>query len=507
MVQMRKWRVLLDCGVEGTAQRLSYRNILDGLARAIKSGRLPSGTALPGTREMATLLGVNRKTVILAYEEAAIKGWLTSEQRRGTFVNAGFAPTDTPSAPEPRPAATAAPGYALDYSAASLPAYFDALADYRKDYGDAADTLFFDNGMPDHRLLPQATLQRYYRSAMKSAFRADWVRYGNQAIEDQLRTALAEMLGSTRAFKTSPTRICLTQGTQPALHLIASLLIRPGDRVLVERLSYPPAWAIFRDLGADIRAIDVDEAGCVVQQIEAICQQQPIRFIYLTPHHQFPTTVSLRADRREKLLSLSTQHGFAVIEEDYDHEYHFNGRPYPPLASDPRHQNVIYLGSLSKLLGSTFRCAFIVAPENLINALNKRQRLLASHSDVVLQKMLAELIASGELRRHVRRSARQYRLRQATLIACLRQHFGDHIAIRAPEGGLALWVTFNDEIDVDKMVQRAAQEHLFVRNGRQFSPTAEKVNGLRLGFAAMTPAELEAAVTRLHQAWQHSRND
>ncbi|WP_050467431.1 aminotransferase-like domain-containing protein [Herbaspirillum chlorophenolicum] len=499
MVQIRHWRLLLDLGNAGAG--ISYRDIVSGLARAIGDGRLHPGTALPGTREMAAMLGVNRKTVIVAYEEAAIKGWLVSRERSGTFVSSAFDrgavhASDTLAGRQDRL-------FAPPLQALSLPAYFNELPPQ----GAMRDhcMMYFDNGSPDHRLLPQAILHRHYRRALREGLRNGRVRYGNLESASQLRVALAAMLGATRALAVSPSNICLTQGTQMALHLAAAALIRPGDTVVVERLSYPPAWAIFQALGARVEVVDIDAHGCQVEQVDTLCRHRPIRFIYLTPHHQFPSTVSLRADRREKLLALAARHGFSIIEEDYDHEYHFTGRPYAPLASDPRQRHVIYVGSLSKLLGSSFRCGFVVGPENLVATLESNQYLLATHGDAILQKMLAELIADGELRRHVRRSSKHYRQRQEVLLDCLQRSFGDRISTRVPEGGLALWVTFCDDIDVDALARQAIGEGLFVRSGSQFSPQGESINGLRLGFASMSPDELVRAVARLQRASLRSR--
>ncbi|MBP0598005.1 PLP-dependent aminotransferase family protein [Herbaspirillum sp. LeCh32-8] len=504
---MRNWRLLLE--LDGASGGASYRDILAGLARAIRDGRLPPGAPLPGTREMAAMLGVNRKTVIVAYEEAAIKGWLVTEQRRGTFVNAAFDPVALEEGRDGQGRAQARV-FAPAFQEVVLPPYLNALpprgrAQAGRKEPRQGGMMYVDNGSPDHRLLPQAVLHRHYRSALRDSLRSGGVRYGNLDGAHQLRAALAGMLGATRALATTPANICLTPGTQMALHLAAAALIRPGDVVLVERLSYPPAWAIFQSLGARVETVDIDVDGCVVQQVEDICRREAIRFIYLTPHHQFPSTVSLRADRREKLLALAAQYGFSIIEEDYDHEYHFAGRPYPPLASDPRQRSVIYISALSKLLGSSFRCGFIVAPENLVAALERHHQLLISHGDAVMQKMLAGLIADGELRRHVRRSSKHYRARQEVLLDCLQRSFGGRIATRAPEGGLALWVTFDDQVDVDAMARHALEEGLFVRSGSQFSPRGEAINGIRFGFASMAPDELAQAVARLRRAWERSR--
>ena len=489
MVQMRKWRPLLK--LDDSASQASYRKIAEGLVTAIVEGRLPPGTLLPGTREMAQLLDVNRKTVILAYEEAMTKGWLVSEPRRGTFVNAQLTAKQLPSraqAPFAPPilAQTTAPYFAQNAQVTALNHRHDAL--------------FFDNGTSDHRLLPQAVLHRYYRNALRSSFASNTLRYGSEGTGYHLRCALAEMLRNNRGLTVSAENICLTQGTQMSLYLTASLLLKPGDVVLVERLSYPPAWEIFRRLGAQLVTVDIDEEGCRTDQIDRLCREHKVRMIYLTPHHQFPTTVSLHAARRQQLLALAALHDFCIIEEDYDHEFHFSGRPYLPLASDRAQRHVIYVGSLSKVLGSTFRCSYVVAPTQVVEALHSNAALMLGDADAVAQKMLADLINDGELKKHLRRVSKEYRARRETLQDCLQAAFGDRIQVREPEGGLALWVRFDDAIDVDQIVSAALDHGLVVRSGRQFSPMDQAENALRLGFASLNQEEIREATLRLAKA-------
>lgn len=491
MVQMRKWRPLLN--LEGSETQASYRKIVEGLVTAIVDGRLTPGTLLPGTREMARLLDVNRKTVILAYEEALTKGWLVSEPRRGTFVNAQLAPTAI--------ARSSPPSFALELRAQPAVPYFTP-GEQATALQHRPGALFFDNGACDHRLLPQAVLHRYYRNALRKSFVSNTVRHGCDGTSHALRRALAEMLRNNRGLAVEAEHICLTQGVQMSLYLTASALLEPGDVVLVERLSYPPAWEIFRKLGARLVTVDLDSEGCRVDQIDALCRLHKVRMIYLTPHHQFPTTVSLHAGRRQQLLALARQHDFCVIEEDYDYEYHFDGRPYLPLASDSTQRHVIYIGSLSKSLGSTFRCSYVVAPTNVIEVLNRNAALTLGQGDAVSQQMLADLINDGELKKHLRRVSKEYRQRREILHRCLVEGFGERIAVQEPEGGLALWVRFADEINVGQLVEKALEFDLVVRNSRQFSPTDQPENALRLGFASLDRDEIREATRRLAQAAQ-----
>ncbi|MEE8877158.1 PLP-dependent aminotransferase family protein [Pseudomonas helleri] len=492
MVQLRKWRPLLK--LDGAQPQASYRKIIEGLVSAIVEGRLRPGTLLPGTREMARLLDVNRKTVILAYEEAVTKGWLVSLQRRGTFVSTQLAPgkVAAPSAPT---------SFALALKPTPAAIYFDP-GEQVIALQHQTGALFFDNGASDHRLLPQAVLHRYYRNALRNSFTTNTVRHGSESSSQYLRNALAEMLRHNRGLAVDAQQICLTQGVQMSLYLTASVMLKPGDVVVVERLSYPPAWEIFRQLGARLVTVDLDDEGCRVDQLADLCRLHSVRMVYLTPHHQFPTTVSLRAGRRQQLLELARLHDFCIIEEDYDHEYHFAGRPYLPLASDSAQRHVIYIGSLSKSLGSTFRCSYIVAPPNLIQALERTAAVTLGQGDAVMQRMLGDLINDGELKKHLRRVSREYRQRRDTLLSCLRAAFAEQISVQEPEGGLALWVKFADSIDVNQLVEKALELDLVIRNARQFSPDGHPENALRLGFASLNQEEIRSATQRLAQAAQ-----
>ncbi|NIE73181.1 PLP-dependent aminotransferase family protein [Pantoea sp. Ap-967] len=497
MVQMRKWQPLLK--LDRAGQRPSYRQIAEGLVAAIADGRLRPGELLPGSREMAQLLKVNRKTVILAYEEAATKGWLHSEQRRGTFVSQHLAPATSPTPAAGQP-------FALALLEAPATPYF-AHGEQVTAHCDRPGALFFDNGTSDHRLLPQAVLHRYYRKALRSSFASNTVRHGSESSSRYLRGALADMLRHQRGMNIGAEHICLTQGVQMSLYLVASAVLKPGDTVLIERLSYPPAWEIFRQLGARLVTVDLDEEGCRVDQVDALCRLHNVRAMYITPHHQFPTTVSLHVGRRQQLLELARQHAFCVIEEDYDHEFHYAGQPYPPLASDRRQRHVIYVGSLSKALGSTFRCSYIVAPPPVVAVLERQAALMLGQGDAVMQRMLADLIIDGELSKHLRRVCAEYRRRREILAGCLRAAFGERIVLREPEGGQALWVRFDDTIDVDQLVSHALELNLVVRSGRQFSPLGERENALRLGFASLSAEEIVQATERLGRAWGRMKGD
>lgn len=277
MVQLRKWRPLLK--LDGEQPQASYRKIVEGLVSAIVEGRLRPGALLPGTREMAQLLDVNRKTVILAYEEAVTKGWLVSLQRRGTFVSSQLATGAVPATRAPK-------SFAPALREVPAAAYFTP-GEQVTALQHRPGALFFDNGACDHRLLPQAVLHRYYRNALRNSFTTNTVRHGSEGSGQYLRNALAEMLRHNRGLTVGAPQICLTQGVQMSLYLTASALLKPGDVVVVERLSYPPAWEIFRQLGAQLVTVDLDDEGCRVDQLAELCRLHDVRMMYVTPITSF----------------------------------------------------------------------------------------------------------------------------------------------------------------------------------------------------------------------------
>ena len=265
--------------------------------------------------------------------------------------------------------------------------------------------------------------------------------YNHPAGLPRLRRGLAGMLSATRGLAVDAASIMVTRGSQMALALVARALVRPGDAIAVEHPGYRPAWEAFRLAGAEVLPVDVDEQGLNVRALARLASRRPIRAVYVTPHHQFPTTVTLSAPRRLELLRLAARARFAVIEDDYDHEFHYTGQPVLPLASLDRAGLVVYVGTLSKLLAPGLRLGFVAAPTDLIEQLVAYRSFADLQGDHVLESAIAELLEEGLIQRHVRKTRRVYRSRLETLATALRQHLGDFVSFDEPSGGTAIWVS------------------------------------------------------------------
>jgi len=285
-----------------------------------------------------------------------------------------------------------------------------------------------------------------------------------------------------------------------ALSLLAKGLLRPGDLVAVEQLGYRSAWEAFRQAGAKLIGMPVDADGLRVDVLDRALRRHPIRAVYVTPHHQFPTTVTMSAGRRLKLLDLARARRIAIIEDDYDYEFHYDGRPVLPLASADRFGVVAYVGTFSKVLAPALRIGYVAAPAPLIERIAALRSHLDSQGDQVLEYAVSQLLEEGEVQRHIRRVRREYRSRRDTLVNELKEHLGTILTFDVPAGGIALWVKANDGINVDQWASDARQQGVIVVTAAAFTFDGRPAPYMRLGFASLNSQELREGVRRLAAA-------
>jgi GntR family transcriptional regulator/MocR family aminotransferase len=488
---LRPWA--LNLIVRRDAETSVHQQIVHALIGEIRAGRLPAGSALPGSRKLADHLGVNRKTVVQAYDELTAQGWLTSDVTRATFVSADFPAMDqAPASGRGRTADFAAePDFPLGKRASGL-TYV----------APPAGMLTFDDGAPDTRLAPVEHLARAYRRGLLEAVRGDRLGYGDPKGQIRLRRALATMLNLDRGLSCTTDNICLVRGSQMGIYLAARVLVRPGDTVVMEALSYPPAREAFLAAGAEIATVEVDSHGLKVDQLERLCRRKRVRAVYVTPHHHFPTTVSLRPERRLYLGILAEQFGFAVIEDDYDHEFQFDHRPMLPLASADRGRKVIYIGSMSKLLTPSLRVGYMHASTSVIERAAAEIMTIDRQGDPATEAAVAELMESGAIKRHTRHVLRRYAERRARLADLLRDRFGEAIDFTLSAGGLAIWAGFRPPLDMAAFAAAGRRMNVGITPGGAYSMTGEPVCAARLGFGSLNEDELAAAVDRLAGAYK-----
>jgi GntR family transcriptional regulator/MocR family aminotransferase len=494
-VNVGAWEFTIELD-RGRTAPLSQQ-IARAISEDIQRGRLRPGDRLPGSRTLARTLGVHRQTVVAAVDELIAEEWLVTRRTAGIFVADGGPDS---SLGRFRPMQRNSPGVAPRRFALELPRAPDPELPSDAD----SRTLLMSGSRPDVRLVPADLIGRSYRRAVSAAGPA-LLSYNHPAGSLRLRQQLAMMLSATRGIVLGHESVMVTRGSQMALVLLARALIRPGDVVAVEHPGYRPAWEAFKQAGAAIVPIPVDQRGLDVRALGRVVARRPIRAIYVTPHHQFPTTVTLAAPRRLQLLELARRERFAVIEDDYDHEFHYRGSPVLPLASIDRAGVVAYVGTLSKVLAPGLRIGFIAAPPDLIERVVAYRSLIDLQGDHVVETAVADLFADGLIQRHVRKMRRVYRARLDALASALRRQLRHFVTFTEPSGGTAIWVRGPSARSIAQWASASHEHGVAFETGTAFTLTGAPTAGARLGFACLSEAEIERAVDALAVAARRVR--
>lgn len=464
-----------------------YEQLSGQLGQLIRAGTLPARQRLPGTRQLALWLGVHRQTVVAAYDDLLAQGWIESRPGSGTFV-ASHLPNIQP---QPLDAGTPTRmGTQTGFA-------FVRRAELERPVLSSPVGLRFDDGFPDARLAPLDSMSRAYRSYLHWGNPQAHVGYGDVKGHPLLREELSKYLNATRGLRTTPDNILITRGSIMGLYLSCQVLLQPGDVVVTGETTWAGATMNARRAGATVHTVPVDEHGLDVDALAHLCERQSVRMVYVTPHHHYPTTVTLRADRRVRLLQLAEQYRFAVLEDDYDFDYHYLGRPILPLASADRHGLVIYVGSLTKSVSPGFRVGYVVAPTDLIDELARFRRIIDRQGDIVLEYAVGQLFHTGEMKRHFRKSLRAYQSRRDHVCAMLTHELPDWVQFQKPDGGMAIWATFDPAVDLARLAERALRAGLYLSPGLVHNPAGKWLNSTRLGFASSTEDELTQAVAVL----------
>jgi len=453
----------------------------------ITNGTLQPADILPGSRVLAQLIGINRNTVKLAYEELVSQGWAESIERKGVFVLAKLPVLTRPVIPEM--GKNKSQQEAFTWSNKFKNAWITKEPEKMM--------LAIDGGFPDVRLAPIDLLMREYQSLSRRLHGKIFLKYGSSKGSENLRAAICSYLSHTRGLTVPVDNIIITKGSQMGIYLAAQLLLNPADHIAVGLSNYILADDTFKYAGANLVRIPVDGNGMDIDHLETVLQHTNIKAVYIIPHHHYPTTVTMSTERRLKLLKLAKEHRFAIIEDDYDFDFHYNNKPYLPLASIDHNQNVIYIGSVTKTFAPALRIGFMTGPTAFVDAAAALRELIDKQGDTVLEEAFAVLFNTGEMDRYFRKSLKIYRQRRNLLCQILQSDFSDHVTFNIPEGGLGVWTNFNEHINLIKMAEDAAKKRLQIDDGNFYKNESFAVNGIRLGFASLDENEMVEALSIL----------
>ena len=484
IIMLRPWNFKL--ALHKNSNQAIYLQIAQQIIDEIQTGRLTPSAVMPGTRELAKTLNVNRKTTVLAYEELISQGWLATEKRRGTFVAKNLVGLSDFNAPlhsietEERP---------------DEPLSQDCGADHFKQ----SAWIDFTDGASDNRLVPLETFSRAFRKALVHA-----TRYSHQPDIPQgspaLRSSIATMVNMEKNFRVDADRVCVVSSSQMAVFVIARVLTRADDCIVFERLSNPLARQAFESCGARIHYIDVDRYGADVDQIASLAAERKIRAVVVTPQQQFPTTVLMTQERRRELLRLAELHDFYIIEDDREHEFHFDDTPPFPIASIDGADRAIYLGSLSHVLAPALQLAYLIGDKSFIERCVTEKTLIDCQNKISLEFAVSELMESGEMQRHRRRISRVFAERREYMQSLLRDELGQQADFDLPKGGLAFWLRLPQTIDMKEFRRQTDKENVRFSPGSHYAEQGKEVPAIRLGFANLNKKELATGVKRIKRA-------
>lgn len=464
-----------------------YMQISNQLINAIQRGVLPFGIKLPGTRALSIILQVHRNTIVAAYDELFAQGWVESLPNKGTFVigknqEKPFQIKDfEKNNLEHYPKST---GFSFKTS---------NILDNPFEYSDCE--YIFNDGVPDIRLTQIDHHSRIYSSILKR--KAHKIGQYNQDGSEFFKKNLSQFLNLSRGLPISKNNLLITRSTEMSIYIVSEILLSVGDVVLVGELSYFSVNMIFQKAGVKIQPISIDDEGINVEEVREACKKQKIRMLYLTPHHHYPTTVTLSAKRRLELLNLANEFGFIILEDDYDYDFHYDKSPILPLASADTNGMVIYIGSFGKSLVPGFRTGFIVAPENLMIEMRKYLGIIDRQGDVLMEHVLGEMIAEGEINRYLKKSLKTYQERRDYFVSLLEQNLGEYIDFQKPSGGLAVWMKWKIPVNLMQLSRNCAQNNLFIPKTLLYQN--KNLTAMRLGFGNLNLTEMDKSVEILSE--------
>jgi GntR family transcriptional regulator / MocR family aminotransferase len=447
--------------------------LYEEVRNAILFGRLRRGTRVPASRDLAGRYRVSRGIVVAAFEQLRAEGYLESKQGAGTFVSQrlpeDLLPRATPPARPSKAAVSSAPR---------------------------------EQGSPRAFRLNEPAIDAFPVDIWAKLVNRRWSRASRALLASgdargyrPLRDAIASYLGTSRGVRCEAEQVVVVSGTQQALDLLARLLFKPGAEVWMEDPGYAGAVAAFRNAGANLVAVPVDDRGLDVAAGERLAPNA--RAAYVTPAHQFPLGASMPIERRLALLDWARRANALVIEDDYDSEFRFEGRPLPALQGvDPGH-SVAFLGSFNKALFPSLRLGYVVLPPQLIEPFAAMRFRVDRYSPQLDQAVLCDFIEGGHFARHLRRMRAVYESRLHALRESLSSELAGALRIPPIEAGLQTAAPLTRDVDMTTLLRMAGERGLEVHDLARWTLQRTDVRGLHLGFAAIDEQEIRRGAKEL----------
>ena len=463
----------------------------DALRSAITNGAIAPGKQIPSSRCLARTYGLARGTAVTAIDDVRSEGYLRSVRGSGVFVRRSL-PNTFLEAPR-TPVKTSA----LSMAKVSLSATSDNTGSYS--HFTTLHTNAFRTNLPALDRFPRALWARTVSACLRRITQKE-MHPGSRAGYDDLRQALAEYLRSSRGANCRPEQVVIISGVREAIDLTARLLLNPGDRVLVEDPGYQGAHTAFRAARAKLEPMMIDAEGAAPKGD----QYHRARLIYLTPGHQFPTGVTMSAARRLDILGRAAKASAYILEDDYDSEFRYKGRPLPVLQGLDRNERVILAGSFNKTMFPALRLGYMVLPTPLVEPL-LRLKALGHIQSITDQMAFSEFLRQGHFARHLRQMRKLYVERYRALSHGVDLHLRDYLTLSPIQAGLQTVGWLEEGLNAEVVASAAAKRSLDVVPVSRYSLKLSLPEGIQIGFAGVDSDQMEDAVKKLASAIRETR--
>jgi len=462
-----------------------FRQVYLGLRQAILAGNFSAGERLPSSRDLAEQLGVSRTVALLAYDQLLAEGFVEGHRGSGTYVSASLNRTRPRKLEKSATlrlshfgSAVASAGEAIDFpSRQPIPLRYN-----------------FAFGRTDTAVFPYEAWRRILLRHAREA-RVRELDYGPAVGSLALREAIAAHLRRSRAVVCDPSEVIIVNGSQQALDLITRVLVERGDNVAIEDPQYPGAREVLRSAGARLIPVPVDRDGLNPAKLP-----EQASLVFVTPSHQFPTGAILPLARRLALLEWARRKNAVIVEDDYDGEFHYEGRPLESLQGLDREGRIVYLGTFSRTIFPALRIGYMIVPKSLASAFTAAKWLSDLHSATLEQQTLAEFIHTGMYERHLRRLRRRNTARRDALLEAIATHLGKRVEVTGDGSGAHIVLWPRKRISEETLIDRAAAQGVNVYGISQFFLKQPAQTGLILGYARLNEQEIREGIRLLGEA-------
>jgi GntR family transcriptional regulator/MocR family aminotransferase len=459
------------------------RQIFTGLRNAIVNGTFRAGSRLPSTRSLAEQLSVSRTVVVIAYEQLLAEGYVNGRTGSGTFVS--------PHLDQPRTARVGA-------AALKVSRFGSAAIDASKrlpplDGSPSRPRYDFAYGRGNTDMFPFETWCRVATATLRKAALRE-LDYGPSAGSASLREAIADHLRRSRGLACAASQVIVVNGSQQALDIAARVLLDRGQRVAIENPQYQGTRDIFNAAGAQLIPVPVDTQGIVTDALPPRA-----RLAVVTPSHQFPTGAVLPLSRRVALLDWARRANAAIIEDDYDGEFRYDGEPVEPLQALDTDGRVIYVGTFSRTVYPSLRLGYLVAPPSLVASFVGAKWLCDRHTATLEQEILADFIQSGAYERHLRRARKALAERRRELLKSIQSNFGNAVEVSGEGAGTHVVIWPRRRVVEKDVVSQAASLGVGIYGIAQYFMGRPSRVGFLLGYSRLVPRDIHDGVRRLRQ--------